>query len=114
MKALETPMVGKPDLDATNERRQAPTHILSDLGGLLFLARSSRPDVSFAVGFLGRYSHDWSSAMDAKLHRLFQYIEGARNLVLSWTIVHGDTPVTSLYIDADHAGCSDTSRSTSG
>jgi len=96
LKALDTPMMSEPDLDATNERKPAPTHILSDLGGLLFLARSSRPDIAHAVAFLGRYSHDWSKALDAKLHRLLQYLEGTRKFELTWTIKHGDVPTSSL------------------
>ena len=49
---------------------------------MLFLARSSRPDIAYAVAFLGRYSHDWSKALDSKIHRLLQYLESTRKLEL--------------------------------
>ena len=113
LKCLPTPMVDSPVL-AEASTSPAPTHVLADLGGLLFLSRSSRPDLAYAVGFLGRYSHAWSKEMDLKLHRVFQYMQATRGRSLVWHILPDTLPTIEIYVDADHAGCPDTSRSTTG
>ena len=45
--------------------------------GLLFLVRSSRRDMMFATGFLGRYASKWLLAAERRMKRLFVYLESA-------------------------------------
>ena len=60
-----------------SQQTDAAVHV----GGLLFLARSSRPDMMFATGFLGRYVSKWSLAAEKRMKRLFEYLESTLNYV---------------------------------
>ena len=117
LRKVDTPMAQE-DLEAQcGEKpgrlsRSAPTH----LGGLLFLVRSSRPDLAYAVGFLTRYAASWSEAADRRLKRIFEYLEGTLDHGVRWTVYHADAGaiVMKVFTDADHGGCQETARSTTG
>jgi hypothetical protein len=89
---------------------------LTHLGGLLFLVRSSRPDLAYAVGFLTRYAANWSEASDGRLKRIFEYLESTIDHGVTWTLMRADAGQMSMkvFCDADHGGCADTARSTTG
>jgi hypothetical protein len=80
------------------------------VGSLQHLANSTRPDIAYAVGVLGRYSKQprqphWDAAL-----RVLRYLRGTQ----SRGITYGGTKGLRVYCDADHAGCVDTRRSTTG
>jgi hypothetical protein len=86
------------------------------IGGLLYLCRCTRPDLSFAVGRIARRVTIWDQEADWHLTRIFQYLEHHTNYVLEF---YGDAKdFLSFWIesmsDADHAGDMDSARSTSG
>ena len=87
---------------------------LTHLGGLLYLVRSSRPDLAYAVGFLTRYAANWSEASDVRLNRVSEYLESTVDHGITWTLMRPDAGYMSLkaFCDADHGGCADTARST--
>ena len=89
---------------------------LTHFGGLLYLARSSRPDLAYAVGFLTRYAANWSEAFDVRLKRVFEYLESTVDHGITWTLMRPDAGYMSMkvFCDADHGGCADTARSTTG
>ena len=52
------------------------------VGGLLYLARGSRPDVLYAVVQLAKQVTCWTTQSDQQLHRLMQYIFGTQSKIL--------------------------------
>nr|GFB44420.1 uncharacterized mitochondrial protein AtMg00810-like [Tanacetum cinerariifolium] len=73
---------------------------------------TSRPDLVFAVCMFARYQASPTKKHLETLKRVFQYLKGTIN----WGIWYPkDTAMApTVYADADHAGCQDTRRSTSG
>nr|GEV32266.1 hypothetical protein [Tanacetum cinerariifolium] len=86
---VDTPMVEKSKLDENREGKAVdPSHYHGMIGTLLYLT-ASRPDLQFAICMCARYQ-----ARPTKKH---------------------DSSVSlTAFADADHAGCQDTRRNTSG
>ncbi|GJU25339.1 zinc finger, CCHC-type containing protein [Tanacetum coccineum] len=88
-----------------------PTHYRGMIGTLLYLI-ASKPDLIFAVCMCARYQ---AKPTENHLHvvkRIFKYLRGTINRGLWYP---KDSSITlTAYADADHAGCQDTRRSTSG
>jgi hypothetical protein len=81
------------------------------IGSLLYIANTTRPDISQAVGVLSRYrmtpttSH-WNEAI-----RVLKYLRDTRDLALT---LGGKGPELGGYVDADYAGDLDHRFSTTG
>ena len=92
--------------------RDAPRHI----GGLLFLARGTRGDISFAVNLLGRFVASWTVTCDIMLEHLFGYLWATLDVTLSNYVDVRDHEGLTLVtrVDSDHGHCPKTARSTSG
>ncbi|GJV08566.1 retrovirus-related pol polyprotein from transposon TNT 1-94 [Tanacetum coccineum] len=109
---VDTPMVEKSKLDEDKEGKVVdPSHYRGMIGTLLYLT-ASRPDLQFAICMCARYQ-----AWPTKKHlytvkRIFQYLKGTVNQGL-WYPKDSSIELTA-FADADHAGCQDTGRSTSG
>nr|GEY48589.1 uncharacterized mitochondrial protein AtMg00810-like [Tanacetum cinerariifolium] len=73
---------------------------------------ASRPDLVFAVYMCARYQASPTKKHLEVLKRVFRYLRGTIN----WGLWYPKDTATALtaYADADHAGCQDTRRSTSG
>ena len=86
------------------------------IGGLLWIAICTRPDLAFIVGFLARYldkytEHHWQAAL-----RVLRYLHKTSDLSLVYS-GDSETPLEDtlrLYSDADFAACKETRRSVSG
>ena len=89
---------------------------LSLIAGLLYLARCTRPDISFGVNFLARAVQRWSAMHDRYLRQMFSYLEATYDLVLELPHAnfHPGHMVVRTLSDADFAGDLRTSKSTSG
>nr|GEV77309.1 hypothetical protein [Tanacetum cinerariifolium] len=73
---------------------------------------ASRPDLVFVVCMCARYQASPTKKYLEALKRVFRYLKGTINLGLWYS---KDTAMAlTAYADADHAGCQDTRRSTSG
>ncbi|GJR08677.1 retrovirus-related pol polyprotein from transposon TNT 1-94 [Tanacetum coccineum] len=80
--------------------------------GCLMYLTASRPDLVFAVCIYARYqSKPIKKHLDA-VKRVFRYIQGTINMGL-WYLKDTAMALTAC-ANADHAGCQDTRRSTSG
>jgi hypothetical protein len=104
------PEVSKDDVDP---RRQK--WYLSIVGSLMWVSQSLRPDISFAVGLLSRFSHNPTEDHLRVAKRVLRYLKGTagRSLVLGNYIKAENTPLVG-YCDADYAGDLATRRSTTG
>ncbi|GKC42301.1 hypothetical protein Tco_1060023, partial [Tanacetum coccineum] len=109
---VDTPVVekSKPDED-TQGKAVDPTHYHGMVGTLMYLT-ASIPDLTFVVCMCARYQ---AKPIEKHLHvvkRIFKYLRGTVNRGL-WYLKDSSIALTA-YADADHAGCQDTRRSTSG
>ncbi|GJS96493.1 hypothetical protein Tco_0803461 [Tanacetum coccineum] len=87
------------------------THYRGMIGSLMYLT-SSRPNLIYAVCLCARYQAKPTEKHLNAVKRIFRYLNGTINMVL-WYLK--DTGMSlSAYLDADHMGCQDTRRSTSG
>nr|GEU77640.1 putative ribonuclease H-like domain-containing protein [Tanacetum cinerariifolium] len=109
--SVDTPMVDRLKLD------EDPLGILVDqtrfrslVGSLMYLT-ASRPDLVFVVCMCARYQASPTKKHLEALKWVFWYLKGTIN----WVWYPKDTAMAlTAYADADHAGCQDTRRSTSG
>nr|GEV87492.1 uncharacterized mitochondrial protein AtMg00810-like [Tanacetum cinerariifolium] len=105
-------MVEKSKLDKDKEGKAFDlSHYRGMIGTLLYLT-ASRPDLQFTICMCARYQ-----AWPTKKHlhavkRIFRYLQGTVNRGLWYP---KDYLIALIaFADADHAGCQDTCRSTSG
>ncbi|GKA01787.1 retrovirus-related pol polyprotein from transposon TNT 1-94 [Tanacetum coccineum] len=109
---VDIPMVDQLKLD--EDRLGIPvdqTRFRSMVGSLMYLT-ASRPDLVFVVCMCARYQASPTKKHLEVLKRVFRYLRGTIN----WGLWYPkDTAMVLMaYADADHAGCQDTRRSTSG
>nr|GEW21855.1 hypothetical protein [Tanacetum cinerariifolium] len=109
---VDTSMVEKSKLDEDPQGKAIdPTHFRGMVDTLMYLI-ASRPDLIFVVCMCARYQ---AKPTEKHLHvvkRIFKYLIGTVNREL-WYPNDSSFSLTA-YAYADHAGCQDTRRSTSG
>ncbi|GJT38236.1 retrovirus-related pol polyprotein from transposon TNT 1-94 [Tanacetum coccineum] len=109
---VDTPMVEKSKLDEDTQGKAVdPTHYRGMIGTLMYLT-ASRPDLTFVVCMCARYQAKPTEKHLHAVKRIFKYLQGTVNRGL-WYLKDSSIALTA-YADADHAGCQDTRRSTSG
>ncbi|GJY35844.1 putative ribonuclease H-like domain-containing protein [Tanacetum coccineum] len=109
---VDTPMVEKSKLDEDKEGKVVdPSHYRGMIGTLLYLT-ASRPDLQFAICMCARYQARPTKKHLHAVKRIFRYLKGTVNRGL-WYPKDSSIALTA-FADADHAGCQDTRRSTSG
>ncbi|GKB75227.1 retrotransposon protein, putative, ty1-copia subclass [Tanacetum coccineum] len=109
---VDTLMVEKSKLDEDTQGKAVdPTHYRGMVGTLMYLT-ASRPDLTFVVCMCARYQAKPTEKHLHAVKRIFKYLRGTVNRGL-WYPKDSSIALTA-YADADHAGCQDTRRSTSG
>ena len=100
-------LVKTTDAEATAD----PKEYQSIVGGLMFAAIVTRPDIMCAVGQLSQFNSDPSSKHLLAAKRVLRYLKGTSKLGITYS-----PPATRLvgYSDADWAGDINTRRSTTG
>lgn len=91
------------------------TPYMNAIGALMYLAIGTRPDIAYAVGKLVQFNSNPGHGHWQAVKHVFRYLKGTMDLKLTYRsegTPHSHPFVT--YSDADHAGCLDTQRSTSG
>ncbi|GJS79600.1 retrovirus-related pol polyprotein from transposon TNT 1-94 [Tanacetum coccineum] len=109
---VDTPMVERSKLDEDLSGTPVDqTRYRSMIGSLMYLT-ASRPDLVFDVCMCARYQSRPTKKHLEAVKRVFWYLQGTINIGLWYP---KDTAMAlTAYADADHAGCQDTRRSTSG
>jgi hypothetical protein len=99
------------------EKGVMENHAASFKGKLLWLSRTARPDITFAVHVITRYgSNKWNKLADEILYNIICYLNSTKNLALFLTVDLRDIDklYTRNYTDSDYGGCISSGRSTSG
>jgi transposase InsO family protein len=99
----------------TPEERKSMESIpyLSAVGTLQYLATTTRPDISFAVGVLARFNTNPGIQHWNAVKHLLRYLKGSLDYKLVYTRTNSPQLFTT-YTDADHGGNPDNGRSTGG
>lgn len=84
------------------------------IGALLWLSLSTRPDISFAVFVVGRYSASPRPAHWTAVKRILRYLAGMPFLGITYRKHGTELGIFSAFSDADHAGDHGSRKSTSG
>ncbi|GJX79825.1 uncharacterized mitochondrial protein-like protein, partial [Tanacetum coccineum] len=109
---VDTPMVEKSKLDEDKERKAVdPSHYHGMIGTLLYLT-ASRPGLQFAICMCARYQARPTEKHLHTVKRIFRYLRGTVNRGLWYP--KDSSIVLTTFADANHAGCQDTRRITSG
>nr|GEY12834.1 retrovirus-related Pol polyprotein from transposon TNT 1-94 [Tanacetum cinerariifolium] len=110
--SIGTPMATKPTLDADLSGNPVDqTDYRNKIGSLMYLT-SSRPDIVQAVCFCARYQSRPTEKHLKEVKRIFRYLRGTVNMGL-WYPKDSSFELTA-FSDADHVGCIDSRKSTSG
>nr|GEZ57646.1 copia protein [Tanacetum cinerariifolium] len=110
--SVDTPMVDRLKLDEDLSGIPVDQTRFRGMVGFLMYLTASRPDLVFAVCMCARYQAKPTKRHLEALKQVFWYLKGTIN----WGLWYSKDTVMALtaYADADHAGCQDTRRSTSG
>ncbi|GJU77338.1 retrovirus-related pol polyprotein from transposon TNT 1-94 [Tanacetum coccineum] len=110
--SIGTPLATKPKLDVDLSGEPVDqSDYRSKIGSLMYLT-SSRPDLVQAVCYCARYQARPTQKHLKEVKRIFKYLKGTINMGL-WYPKDSGFKLTA-FSDADHAGCIDTRKSTSG
>nr|GFA67806.1 copia protein [Tanacetum cinerariifolium] len=88
-----------------------PSHYRGMIGTILYLT-ASRPDLQFVICMCARYQARPTEKHLHAVKMIFRYIRGTVNQGLWYP--NDSLIALTAFADADHAGCQDTRRSTSG
>ncbi|GKC35903.1 hypothetical protein Tco_1048287 [Tanacetum coccineum] len=110
--SIDTPMVEKNKLDEDLQGTPVDATLYHGMIGSLMYLTSSRPNLIYAVCLCARYQAKPTKKHLNAVKRIFRYLKGTMNMGL-WYSKDTDMYLTA-YSDADHEGCQDTRRSTSG
>lgn len=112
--AVNTPLdpnakLVKPTEPATEEETKLPYREL--VGALTYLSVATRPDISYAVSYLGQFNSCYRRSHWTAAKRVLRYLKGTADLGIVYSPVKD---CIKGYADADWAGCVDDRRSYTG
>jgi histone deacetylase 1/2 len=114
---VQTPMEEKLHLEPCMEPDSGLPY-RSLLGKLLWIARCTRPDIYYAVSYLGRFCTTYTLEHYQHLLRIVRYLKGTRDKVLTYTkyIEPSETPrpILEYFSDSDWACDRNDRKSISG
>ena len=84
----------------------------SIMGSLMYAQICTHPNISFVIDIMGRYLSDPSQNHWKATKKVFRYLQGTKDLMLTYR--HIDTLEEVGFSDSDFEGCVDDKKSTSG
>ncbi|GJU83044.1 hypothetical protein Tco_1285409 [Tanacetum coccineum] len=108
----DTPMIENKKLDEDIQGKPVDATLYCGMIGSLMYLTSSRPDLNYVVCLCAWYQAKPTEKHLQAVKRIFRYLNGTIHMGL-WYSKDTDMSLTA-YADADHVGCQDTRRSTSG
>ncbi|GKA00081.1 retrovirus-related pol polyprotein from transposon TNT 1-94 [Tanacetum coccineum] len=109
---VDTPIVEKSKLDEDKDGKVVDPSYYRDIIGTLLYLTASRPDLQFAICMCAQYQARPTEKHLHAVKSIFRYLRGTVNRGL-WYPKDSSIALTA-FADADHAGCQDKRRSTSG
>nr|GFA73653.1 retrovirus-related Pol polyprotein from transposon TNT 1-94 [Tanacetum cinerariifolium] len=109
---VDTLMVEKSKLDEDKEGKAIDPSHYRGMIDTIFYPTASRPDLQFAICMCARYQARPTEKHVHAVKRIFRYLRGTVHRG-QWYPKDSSVALTA-FADADHAGCQDTHRSTSG
>src|SRR6266487_1744312 len=105
---LDIDVAGEPLCETDKERYQQA------IGSLLYLSLGTRPDISFAVAILSRFTANPHEKHETALNRIFRYLRGTLDVGI--TYYAAKSPIPTGFTDASfaHPIVKEGRRSTSG
>ncbi|KAF7776722.1 hypothetical protein Agabi119p4_5115 [Agaricus bisporus var. burnettii] len=100
-----------PSLKDQAEMKSVP--YLNAVGALQYLATMTRPDIAYAVSYLGRFNSNPAPAHWLAVKHLFRYLIGTMHYKLVYRASDSEELFTT-YSDASHGACKATGRATGG
>jgi len=96
---------------AKTEKEKAEIPYLEAVGALQYLSLHTRPDIAYAVGYLGRFNHCYGQSHWKAVKHVFRYLKGTLDYKLTY---QGslDPHIFTTYSDASHMDSFDTGKST--
>ena len=114
-----TTILSTVDCPKTEEEKEAMVKFpyRQAIGSLLWLAGGTRPDLSYAVAQVARFSSNPGIVHWKAIVKIFRYLQGTINLGIKYTLpvtTESNTLIIKGYCDSDHGRCTDTRRSITG
>nr|GEU36805.1 uncharacterized mitochondrial protein AtMg00810-like [Tanacetum cinerariifolium] len=110
--SVDTPLVEKNKLDKDLQGKSIDATLYRCMIRSFMYLTSSRPDLIYVVCLCARYQAKPTEKHLQVVKQIFRYLKGTINMGLRYS-KDIDMSLTA-YANADHAGCQDTRRSTSG
>nr|GFA16840.1 uncharacterized mitochondrial protein AtMg00810-like [Tanacetum cinerariifolium] len=109
---VDTPMVEKSKLNEDKEGKAVDLSHYHGMIGTLFYLTAGRHDLQFAICMRSRYQARPTEKHVHAVKRIFRYLRGT----VHWGLWYPKDSFVALitFADANHAGCQDARRSTSG
>jgi len=80
----------------------------------MYLATTTRPDITYTVGYLARFNSNPGLAHWQAVKHLLCYLKGTADYGITYAPDPNSNELFSTFSDMDHGGCKDTRHSTSG
>lgn len=111
-KDSRTPMLSN---DARTEDATTLFSYRECVGSILYLANKTRPDLSYASGYVSRYLDKQTKQDVINIKQIIRYIKGTSDLEITFRKTETNENVEKLncYVDSDYAGDLESRKSTS-
>ena len=110
------PQLARYTLSSDEQRQMKTIPYMNTVGALMYLAIGTHLDIAYSVAKLAQFNSNPGMTHWKAIKHVFRYLKGTMDLQLTYRNdgKNLNSELFQTYSDADHAGCLDTRRSTSG